>query len=61
MENTEPETPIARTDERHSKRFRPLLRLLPLDVLEDRESRPVFYWAGGALLAGVLVYHWLAG
>ena len=43
------------------ERIRPFKRLLLLDVLSDKESRPVFYWAGGMLLGGVLVYHWLEG
>ena len=30
-------------------------------MLSDKESRPVFYWAGGMLLGGVLAYHWLEG
>jgi len=61
MENIEPEKPIVKEVERDHKRIRPLMRLLLLDVLGDRESRPVFYWAGGMLLAGVLVHHWLEG
>ena len=61
MENTEPEKPILEKVERDRERIRPLKRLLLLDVLSDKESRPVFYWAGGMLLAGVLVYHWLEG
>jgi voltage-gated potassium channel len=42
-------------------RRRPLRRLLLLDVLSDRNSRPVFLWAGGTLLLGTLAYHWLEG
>jgi len=61
MENTEPEKPILEKVERDRERVRPLKRLLLLDVLSDKESRPVFYWAGGMLLGGVLVYHWLEG
>jgi voltage-gated potassium channel len=61
MENNEPEKPILTRVERDRERIRPLKRLLLLDVISDKESRPVFYWAGGMLLAGVLVYHWLEG
>jgi len=61
MENTEPEKQILEKAERNRERIRPLKRLLLLDVMSDKESRPVFYWAGGMLLAGVLVYHWLEG
>jgi hypothetical protein len=61
MENAESEEPILEKVERDRERIRPFKRLLLLDVLSDRESRPVFYWAGGMLLAGVLIYHWLEG
>jgi hypothetical protein len=61
MENTEPEKQILEKVERNRERIRPFKRLLLLDVLSDKESRPVFYWAGGMLLGGVLVYHWLEG
>jgi voltage-gated potassium channel len=61
MENTEPEKQILEKVERNRERIRPLKRLLLLDVMSDKESRPVFYWAGGMLLAGVLVYHWIEG
>jgi voltage-gated potassium channel len=61
MATNEAEKPIVEEVERRYERIRPLKRLLLLDVLSDRESRPVFYWAGGMLLGGVLVYHWLEG
>lgn len=32
-----------------------------LDVLSDRDSRPVLLWAAGVLLLGTFVYHWLEG
>jgi voltage-gated potassium channel Kch len=35
--------------------------MLLLDVVRDRESRPMFLWAAGAFLIGTLVYHWLEG
>lgn len=47
--------------ETKGKRTGPLKRLLLLDVIGDRESAPIFIWAGVALLIGVLVYHWLEG
>lgn len=43
------------------RRARPLQRMLLIDVLRDKESWPVFYWAGGILLIGTLAYHWLEG
>jgi hypothetical protein len=61
MTVNEPEEPIMQEVEQVTRRIRPLQRLLLLDVIRDKESRPVFYWAGGMLLGGVLVYHWLEG
>lgn len=42
-------------------RPRLLRALLLVDVIQDRESRPVFLWAASALLVGTLVFHWLEG
>jgi voltage-gated potassium channel len=39
----------------------PLQKFLLLDVLRDKESRLVFYWALVVLVIGTLVYHWLEG
>jgi voltage-gated potassium channel len=61
MAANESEEPVVQEVERDIKRVRPLQRLLLVDVFRDKESRPVFYWVGGMLLAGVLVYHWLEG
>jgi hypothetical protein len=41
--------------------YHPLRRMLLLDVISDRQSTPIFLWAGFALLIGVLAYHWLEG
>jgi hypothetical protein len=57
----EPEEPLVQEVEQARKRIRPLQRLLLLDVIRDKESRPVFYWAAGVLVAGVIIYHWLEG
>ncbi|KPK13096.1 MAG: hypothetical protein AMJ56_03575 [Anaerolineae bacterium SG8_19] len=35
--------------------------LFLLDVLRDRDSRPVLTWALLTLLLGTLVYHWIEG
>jgi hypothetical protein len=43
------------------REYRPIQRLLLIDVMRDRESRPIFLWAGVLLLVGVVVYHWLEG
>jgi voltage-gated potassium channel len=47
--------------EERVSRFRPLMSLLLLDVIRDRESRTVFIWAGSTLIFGALAYHWLEG
>jgi len=61
MAPNESEESIVQEVERTRQRVRPLQRLLLLDVFRDKESRPVFYWAGSVLLTGILVYHWLEG
>lgn len=45
----------------HVRKVHPLRRILLIDVMLDKESRPVFYWAGGVLLIGTFAYHWLEG
>lgn len=40
---------------------RPLQKFLLIDVMRDKDSRPVFYWALGILIIGTLAYHWLEG
>jgi hypothetical protein len=61
MAEDNPEIAGAIKVEQKIKRRRPFQTLMLLDILRDRESRPVFYWAAGALLMGTLVYHWLEG
>jgi hypothetical protein len=46
---------------RKPREHRPLQRLFLIDVLRDPGSRPFLLWAGGMLLVGVIVYHWLEG
>ena len=36
-------------------------RLLMLDLLLDKRARPIFYYAGGNVIIGALLYHWLEG
>lgn len=43
------------------KGYHPIRKLLLLDVLQDRESRPLLLWAGFILLLGVFIYRWLEG
>ena len=47
--------------EKEIRRYHPIRSLLLIDVLQDRDSRTPLLWAGGTLLIGVLVYHWLEG
>jgi voltage-gated potassium channel Kch len=42
-------------------RIHPLRTLFLMDVIQDRDSRPVFLWAGSVLLVGTLAYHFLEG
>lgn len=39
----------------------PMRNLFLLDLVGDPESRPALFWAGGTLLGGMLVYHFLEG
>lgn len=41
--------------------IRPVRSLFLLDVLRDRDSRPVLVWVLLTLLLGTLVYSWLEG
>jgi hypothetical protein len=60
MDANEPLKPVEHV-EKEIRAYRPIRSLFLLDVLRDRDSRPVLLWAGIALLTGVLVYHWLEG
>ena len=42
-------------------RLRPLRTMFLLDVIQDRDSRPVFLWAASALLMGTVAFHFLEG
>jgi hypothetical protein len=63
MNSRDSEQPMSevKTIERDVGRFRPLRTMFLLDVLQDRESRPIFFWAASALVVGTLAYHWLEG
>ena len=43
------------------KAYHPIRSLFLVDVVRDRDSRPMLYWALSTLLLGTLVYHWLEG
>jgi voltage-gated potassium channel len=53
--------PAERKVVREIRKYHPLQSLFLWDVLRDRNSRPVFYWAAGTLMLGMLVYHFLEG
>jgi voltage-gated potassium channel len=56
-----PESQTIEKDERWIARTRPLKKLFLFDVLQDKESRPIFYWAAAVLLAGMFLFHFLEG
>ena len=60
MEEQEPRRPAKQVEEK-IRVYRPVRSLFLFDVIRDRDSRPVLYWASGTLLLGTLVYHWLEG
>lgn len=47
--------------EREIKTYRPIQTMFLWDIIKDRDSRPVLFWAAGTLLFGTVVYHWLEG
>jgi hypothetical protein len=60
MSSDEPSRPV-QTVEKAIRAHHPVRDLFLLDVLSDRESRPVLLWAVGVLVVGTLVYHWVEG
>ena len=46
---------------REIRTIRPVQKFLLMDVMRDKESRPIFYWVIAVLIIGTLVYHWLEG
>ena len=60
MEPTEA-TPLIKEVEEEVNVYHPLRNLFLLDLLGDRDSRPVLTWSLMTLLLGTLVYHWLEG
>ncbi len=41
--------------------YRPVQKFLLMDVIRDKESRPIFYWTIAVLIIGTVFYHWLEG
>jgi hypothetical protein len=60
MQPDEPLKPVEDGEEEIG-RYHPIRSLFLLDVLRDRDSRPVLLWATGTLFWGMLIYHWLEG
>src|SRR5436305_1744906 len=56
-----PEIPEKPTVRRRSRVYRPIQSLFLIDIFQDRDSRPALLYAGGTLLLGVVVYHFLEG
>lgn len=49
------------TVEEDVRTLHPVEKFLLLDVIRDKESRPIFYWAIAVLVVGTLFYHWFEG
>ena len=47
--------------ERRVTRYIPLYRTLFLDLLFDRRTRPIFFYAFLMITIGAVLYHWLEG
>lgn len=60
MQPNEPAEPVEHVEE-EIRAYHPIRSLFLLDMLRDRDSRPVLIWAGSTLLWGMLIYHWLEG
>jgi hypothetical protein len=45
----------------HKRKIHPIQRLLLLDVLSDRETRPILLYALGVIAIAATLYHWLEG
>ncbi len=60
MNPTEPNRPIKNV-EKEIAAYHPVRSLFLVDVMRDRDSRPVLTWALFTLLLGTLVFHWLEG
>ena len=57
----EPINEKATTVSKDIRTLHPVRKFLLFDVLQDKDSRPVFYWAIAVLFIGTIVYHWLEG
>jgi voltage-gated potassium channel len=60
VQSNEPREPVEHAEE-ETRMYRPFWSLFLMDVLRDRDSRPVFLWTVGTLLCGMLIYHRLEG
>lgn len=51
----------AETVGKNIRSLHPIQKFLLLDVLRDKNSRPIFYWLIAVLVIGTLFYHWFEG
>jgi len=61
LEEIMPEKIAELKEVRRIERMRPMKKLFLIDVLQDKESRPMFIWAGAVLLGGMVLFHYLEG
>lgn len=59
----QPHEPLKHVEHREEEVeiYHPIRSLFLLDVLRDRDSRPVLLWSAGTLFWGMLIYRWLEG
>lgn len=57
----EEKAPLRKDVKRELEIYHPVRALFLIDVVRDRDSRPVLIWALSTLLLGTVVYHWLEG
>lgn len=57
----EEKAPLRKDVRRELEIYHPVRALFLIDVVRDRDSRPVLIWALSTLLLGTVVYHWLEG
>jgi hypothetical protein len=61
MDTGDPSSAAAGTREKRPRRVHPFADLFLLDLLTDRDSRPVLYYALAILVGGALFYHYVEG
>jgi hypothetical protein len=59
--DTKPTSELKVEERKVERRFRLLYRTLFLDVLFNRQTRPIFIYATAVIGIGAALYHWLEG